>query len=115
MFYLSLGAPVTAHAHLCTAYQAFMDWGAIAKVKALVHRLPFVDFDAAGAHRSSGSSLTSLSNASVHAQIDVESIVKASRALSTETGYGASCCVVLQGTVCCGVVIRLAHPLTHRT
>ena len=101
LFYLSLNASITANAHLCTAYHTYMvtlfiffasrscrssfffaqEWGAIVKVKALVARLPFVDFGAARTHQASSS--PSITN-SVHAQMDVESVVKASRVLTTE-------------------------------
>lgn len=113
VFYLSTGAAVTAKPHLTTAYQAYMvrpynvlllltfadyvsvsppllmhlfqDWGAVAKVKALIRRLPFVDF---GSSIKADSTSTGSSNERVlHAQVDVESIVKASKVLTAEPTY----------------------------
>jgi hypothetical protein len=59
------------------------EWGALAKVKALVHRLPFVDFGLRSNQHSNTSS--SSTESSLHAQVDVESVVKASQVLTEDS------------------------------
>lgn len=114
-FYLSTGASVTAQQHMCAAYKSYMvlrvvfkeyiglltgtqKWGALAKVRALVQRLPFIDF-AVDPHLFTPlrgglprASLSSVSDGSpLHAQVDVEAIIKASQMLTTDSRYSIAC------------------------
>jgi PAS domain S-box-containing protein len=76
-FYLAHGFETTAYAYLCNARNCYDRWGAIGKVKQLDARYPHV-------HDSRNPASLAATIGMRAAQLDVETVVKASQALSSE-------------------------------
>jgi GAF domain-containing protein len=76
-FYLEHGFETTAHAYLVNARHCYDRWGAVGKVKQLDTRYPHL-------HEPRGPASIAATIGMQVAQLDVETVVKASQALSSE-------------------------------
>src|SRR5260370_735612 len=76
-FYLAHGFETIAHAYLCKARNCYDRWGALAKVKQLDERYPQL-------HEERLPTSTTSTIGTPVRQLDVETVVKASQALSSE-------------------------------
>ncbi len=82
-FYAALGRKQIARTYLESAYHAYRRWGALAKIRQLEQQHPWLARREAGAPESSPRSTTPSSSGTTQ-MLDVESVVRASQAISSQ-------------------------------
>jgi signal transduction histidine kinase/ActR/RegA family two-component response regulator len=82
-FYAGLGRKLIARTYLESAYHAYRRWGALAKIRQLEQQHPWLARREAGALETSPRSTTPSSSGTTQ-MLDVESVVRASQAISSQ-------------------------------
>jgi predicted ATPase/signal transduction histidine kinase len=87
-FYLAISREEIGQLYLKNAYQCYVNWGAVAKVKALEAEYPQILVGATNRKGSKGSSTIITTSESDAQSLDLSTVIKASQTLTSEIALG---------------------------